>query len=288
MRAVDPPGARQLEQVLEEPAHAVGRHPDPAEVRLEPVEVPRPGVALDVAEESADRHQGALEIVGHDVGEALELGAARLELAIRLRQALPLGARLGRPAHDLGDEQVHRHRGDHEDDRGVHERQPAEAARPRRLQGADRLEASDDHRREDAQGRRGDEQPAIELEGGHQDDHRVEERGPVVDALAEDEQGVNGGQQRREARQGSRPDPAPAQEPQGDETEAAQAGEGQGVARLSAEEVGGGAEGRPHEPRYQGHAEVGCHARRVRQRREHLHGAEHTRPGLVEGLAPGG
>ena len=71
---------------------------------------------------------------------------------------------------------------------GVHEGQPAEAARPGRLQGTDRLEAGDDHRREDAQGRRGDEQPAVELEGGHQDDHRVEERGPVVDALAENEQ----------------------------------------------------------------------------------------------------
>ncbi len=157
------PGARQLEQVLEEPAHAVGRNPDPAEVRLEPVEIPRPRGALDVAEESADRHQGALEIVRHDVGEALELRAARLELAIRLRQALPMGTRLGRPAHDLGDEKVHRHRGDHEDDRRVHERQPAEAARPGRLQGTGLLEPRDDDRRQDAKGRRGDEQAAVEL-----------------------------------------------------------------------------------------------------------------------------
>ncbi len=108
-----------------------------------------------------------------------------------------------------------------------------------------------------------------------------------MDAMAEEEEDVNGSQKRPDRRQRGHPDPSTTQEPQGDEAESTQGDERQGVAGPPAQESGGAAEGRPHEPRHQGDSEVGRHAGPLRQRRQ-SHGAEHTRPALVEGLAPGG
>ena len=90
------PDAGELQQLVEQPLHLRHRVGDPAHVRLEALDVALERVSLHEAQEAPYRDQRALEIVRHRVGEPLELGVLRLELADEL---LALG--LGLPA--LGD-----------------------------------------------------------------------------------------------------------------------------------------------------------------------------------------
>jgi len=164
-----------------------------------------------------------------------------------------------------------RHGGDHEDDGHVHEGQPAEAAGERGLEHARLLEAHDRRDREDAQGGGGHEQPPVEKERGHQDDHRVHERRPVVDALPDHEHRVNGAEERAEEDEGGGPRAPAAQQPERDEAEAAQGDQGHRVPRLSAQEVGGGAERRSREPRMEAHPKVGRDASLLRRSPRRVH-----------------
>ncbi len=188
VRPGDATGARQLEQVLEQAAHAVGGRADPGDVGLQPFRVALARVALQVAQEPPDRDERALQIVGDHVREALELRAAGLQLAIGVGQASAPGLRLDHAAHDVGDQQVYRHGGHHEHDRHVDDRHPAEATSVGRPQDA-RVLQPDDHRHgQRAERRRRHQQPQVEQQGRDQDDHRIDEHGAVMDPLTADEQ----------------------------------------------------------------------------------------------------
>jgi hypothetical protein len=79
-RVDDPPHPRQLEEVVEEPVHLVRRRHDAAEVQPDAVELAGREVGGGQPREAVDGHERALEVVGHGVGEALELGVLRREI----------------------------------------------------------------------------------------------------------------------------------------------------------------------------------------------------------------
>ena len=75
-----PADARQLEQLPEQPVHAVGRAANASHVLLQLRRLAPERGRLDRSQEPHHRHERAAQVVGHRVGEALELGVALLEL----------------------------------------------------------------------------------------------------------------------------------------------------------------------------------------------------------------
>ena len=93
--AADP---RQLEEVVEEAVHLVRRGDDAAEVLAHAGGVARREVGAGQPREAADGDERALEVVGHGVGEALELGVLRGEVGALGPQRLLVGPQVPRHA----------------------------------------------------------------------------------------------------------------------------------------------------------------------------------------------
>ena len=74
-------GARQVQQVVDQVAHAVGCLVKLADLRRDRAVAARREVLLEQAEVSLDRDQRALEVVRDGVGKPLQLGVAQLEVA---------------------------------------------------------------------------------------------------------------------------------------------------------------------------------------------------------------
>ena len=75
-----------VQKVVEELSHVVGRQPDPLHDGRHALDLPGPCIPIHVVDERPDGDQRALEIVGRDVSEPLELGVSGVEVPVGLGQ----------------------------------------------------------------------------------------------------------------------------------------------------------------------------------------------------------